>query len=139
MTILAIVNAEKEGQIESKMIKARQMEEIREAKRKEAEARAEKKKSKLVRYPVIYAPMLFLLVANVDNRRASKMNFETRRREDQATVLQKIRNPASSLERSGRVSRLLEAFNSFISVERILCISISMCAMYACIGGHYSF
>ncbi|RAO72126.1 uncharacterized protein BHQ10_008138 [Talaromyces amestolkiae] len=47
MTILAIVNAEKEGQIESKMIKARQMEEIREAKRKEAEARAEKKKSKL--------------------------------------------------------------------------------------------
>lgn len=50
MTILAIVNAEKEGQIESKMIKARQMEEIREAKRKEAEARAEKKKSKLVRF-----------------------------------------------------------------------------------------
>lgn len=48
MTILAIVNAEKEGQIESKMIKARQMEEIREAKRKEAEARAEKKKSKFV-------------------------------------------------------------------------------------------
>lgn len=50
MTILAIVNAEKEGQIESKMIKARQMEAIREAKRKEAEARAEIKKSKLVRY-----------------------------------------------------------------------------------------
>jgi 60S ribosomal subunit assembly/export protein LOC1 len=48
MTILAIVNAEKEGQIESKMIKARQMEEIREAKKKEAEARADKKKSKLV-------------------------------------------------------------------------------------------
>ncbi|CRG88815.1 60S ribosomal subunit assembly/export protein loc1 [Talaromyces islandicus] len=47
MTILAIVNAEKEGQIESKMIKARQMEEIREAKKKEAEARADKKKSKL--------------------------------------------------------------------------------------------
>jgi hypothetical protein len=48
MTILAIVNAEKEGQIESKMIKARQMEEIREAKKKETEARADKKKSKLV-------------------------------------------------------------------------------------------
>jgi len=47
MTILAIVNAEKEGQIESKMIKARQMEEIREARRKEAEARQEQKKSKL--------------------------------------------------------------------------------------------
>ncbi|OKL56989.1 60S ribosomal subunit assembly/export protein LOC1 [Talaromyces atroroseus] len=47
MTILAIVSAEKEGQIESKMMKARQMEEIREAKRKEAEARADKRKSKL--------------------------------------------------------------------------------------------
>ena len=49
MTILAMVNAEKEGQIESKMLKARQMEEIREARRKEAEARQEQKKSKLVR------------------------------------------------------------------------------------------
>lgn len=48
MTILAMVNAEKEGQIESKMIKARQMEEIREARRKEAEARQEQKKTKLV-------------------------------------------------------------------------------------------
>ena len=47
MTILAIVNAEKEGQIESKMMKARQMEEIREARRKEAEARQEKKNEKL--------------------------------------------------------------------------------------------
>ncbi|KAJ5092330.1 60S ribosomal subunit assembly/export protein [Penicillium alfredii] len=46
-TILAMVNAEKEGQIESKMMKARQLEEIREAKRKEAEARHAKKKSKL--------------------------------------------------------------------------------------------
>jgi hypothetical protein len=43
-----MVNAEKEGQIESKLMKARQMEEIREAKRKEAEARQEQKKSKLV-------------------------------------------------------------------------------------------
>lgn len=48
MTILAMVNATKEGQIESKMIKSRQMEEIREARRKEAEARQELKKSKLV-------------------------------------------------------------------------------------------
>ncbi|KAE8353555.1 hypothetical protein BDV28DRAFT_105542 [Aspergillus coremiiformis] len=46
-TILAIVNAEKEGQIESKMQKARQLEEIREAKRKEAEARHAQKKNKL--------------------------------------------------------------------------------------------
>ena len=48
MTILAIVNASKEGQIESKMLRSRHMEEIREARRKEAEARQEEKKSKLV-------------------------------------------------------------------------------------------
>lgn len=48
MTILAIVNANKEGQIESKMMKSRQMEEIRQARRKEAEARQEQRKSKLV-------------------------------------------------------------------------------------------
>jgi 60S ribosomal subunit assembly/export protein LOC1 len=48
MTIFAMVNAEKEGQIESKIMKARQLEEIREAKRKEAEARQSEKKSKLV-------------------------------------------------------------------------------------------
>ena len=54
MTILAMVNAEKEGQIESKMMKARQLEEIREARRKEAEARQAQKKSKLVRGYVIF-------------------------------------------------------------------------------------
>ena len=48
MTILAIVNADMEGQIESKMMKSRQMEEIREARKKEAEARHEQRKSKLV-------------------------------------------------------------------------------------------
>lgn len=48
MTILAIVNASKEGQIESKMMKSRQMEEIREAKRKETEAKQERRKLKLV-------------------------------------------------------------------------------------------
>jgi len=47
MTILAMVNAEKEGQIESKMMKARQLEEIREAKKAEAEARMKEKKNKL--------------------------------------------------------------------------------------------
>lgn len=46
-TILAIVQAEKEGQIESKMIKARQMEEIREARRAEAEKKEQEKKDKL--------------------------------------------------------------------------------------------
>jgi len=48
MTILAIVNASKEGQIESKMLKARHLEEIREARRKETEARQEQRKLKLV-------------------------------------------------------------------------------------------
>ncbi|KAL4780542.1 60S ribosomal subunit assembly/export protein loc1 [Aspergillus varians] len=47
MTIFAMVNAEKEGQIESKIMKARQLEEIREAKRKEAESRMSDRKSKL--------------------------------------------------------------------------------------------
>ncbi|KAI5303425.1 hypothetical protein KEM56_007557 [Ascosphaera pollenicola] len=47
MTILAMVNAEKEGQIGSKMMKARQMEEIREARRKEAEVRQQQKNDKL--------------------------------------------------------------------------------------------
>jgi 60S ribosomal subunit assembly/export protein LOC1 len=42
-----MVQAEKEGQIESKMIKARQMEEIREARRIEAEKKESEKKSKL--------------------------------------------------------------------------------------------
>ncbi|RYP64357.1 hypothetical protein DL771_008802 [Monosporascus sp. 5C6A] len=46
-TILAMVQAEKEGQIESKMMKARQMEEIREARRVEAEKKEQEKKSKL--------------------------------------------------------------------------------------------
>lgn len=48
MTILALVNADKEGQIESKMMKSRQMEEIREARRVEAEKREERKKGELV-------------------------------------------------------------------------------------------
>ncbi|KAL8952580.1 MAG: hypothetical protein Q9222_001534 [Ikaeria aurantiellina] len=47
MTILAIVNAEKEGQLESKVMRSRQMEEIREARRKEAESRQQQKQSKL--------------------------------------------------------------------------------------------
>ncbi|KAI0166895.1 hypothetical protein GGR52DRAFT_574860 [Hypoxylon sp. FL1284] len=46
-TILAMVQADKEGEIESKMIKARQMEEIREARRAEAEKKEEEKKAKL--------------------------------------------------------------------------------------------
>lgn len=46
-TILAIVQAEKEGQIESKLIKARQMEEIREARKIEADKKEAERKAKL--------------------------------------------------------------------------------------------
>lgn len=49
MTILAMVNADKEGQIESKMMKARQLEEIRASKVREMEAKQAQKKNKLVR------------------------------------------------------------------------------------------
>ncbi|KAK3373754.1 60S ribosomal subunit assembly export protein loc-1 [Lasiosphaeria ovina] len=45
-TILAIVQAEKEGQIESKLIKARQMEEIREARKAEADAKEAERHAK---------------------------------------------------------------------------------------------
>ncbi|KID87594.1 60S ribosomal subunit assembly/export protein LOC1 [Metarhizium guizhouense ARSEF 977] len=46
-TIMAMVQAEKNGEIESKMIKARQMEEIRESRKLEAEKKEQEKKSKL--------------------------------------------------------------------------------------------
>lgn len=48
MAILGMVQAEKEGEVEGKMVKARQLEEIREAKRVEAEERFEKRKEKMV-------------------------------------------------------------------------------------------
>jgi 60S ribosomal subunit assembly/export protein LOC1 len=46
-TILAMVTAEKEGQIESKLVRARQLEEVREARRAEMERRKEGKKEEL--------------------------------------------------------------------------------------------
>lgn len=47
MTIMAMVNAKQEGQIESQIMRMRQMEEIREAKRLEAERREEEKRERL--------------------------------------------------------------------------------------------
>lgn len=47
MTIMAMVQAEKEGNIESKMMRARQMEELRQARKAEQEAREHSKKKKL--------------------------------------------------------------------------------------------
>lgn len=46
-TILAMVQADKEGEIESKMIRARQMEEIREARRVESEKKEGEKQAVL--------------------------------------------------------------------------------------------
>ncbi|KAF2731438.1 hypothetical protein EJ04DRAFT_10557 [Polyplosphaeria fusca] len=46
IAIMSVVNAEKEGRIESKIMRARQLEEVREAKRKEAEKRGEEKAAK---------------------------------------------------------------------------------------------
>lgn len=46
-TILAMVQADQNGQIESKMIKARQMEEIREARKAEAAKKEEERRARL--------------------------------------------------------------------------------------------
>ncbi|KAH7348183.1 hypothetical protein BKA66DRAFT_447382 [Pyrenochaeta sp. MPI-SDFR-AT-0127] len=46
MAIMSVVHAEKEGRLESKIMRARQLEEIREAKRKEADERSDEKKEK---------------------------------------------------------------------------------------------
>ena len=43
MAIMSVVNAEKEGRLESKIMRARQLEEVREAKRVEAEDRKSEK------------------------------------------------------------------------------------------------
>ena len=48
MAIMSVVNAQKEGHIESKIMRARQLEEVREAKRKEAEGRLDEKKAEFV-------------------------------------------------------------------------------------------
>ncbi|KAI6783017.1 60S ribosomal subunit assembly/export protein loc-like protein [Emericellopsis cladophorae] len=46
-TIMSLVQAEKEGQIESKITKARQLEEIRQARKEEAAKKEEERKTKL--------------------------------------------------------------------------------------------
>jgi 60S ribosomal subunit assembly/export protein LOC1 len=46
-TILAMVQADQNGQIESKMIKARQMEEIREARKAEEHKKEEERRARL--------------------------------------------------------------------------------------------
>jgi len=47
MTILAMVHADKEGQIESKMLKARHLEDLREARRQAAERKEDERRGKL--------------------------------------------------------------------------------------------
>lgn len=48
MAIMSMVNANKDKDVESRIMRARQLEEVREAKRKEAESRAEEKASAFV-------------------------------------------------------------------------------------------
>lgn len=120
MTILAMVNAEKEGQIESKMMKARQLEEIREAKRKEAEARQAQKKSKLVRIYAYDFPVVLLKdfydsrVANWfdRNRRKRSSPFAKNASTRVAPARQRMKRPAGSRlpsqKERRKVLRLLE-------------------------------
>ena len=53
MMILAVVNAEAEGKVESKMMRQRQLEEVREARKLETERRESEKKGALVRYSLL--------------------------------------------------------------------------------------
>lgn len=62
MAIMSVVNAQKEGHIESKIMRARQLEEIREAKRKEAEGRLEDKKADFVSSPECWSTVCGLLL-----------------------------------------------------------------------------
>lgn len=69
LAIMSVVNAQKEGHIESKIMRTRQLEEIREAKRKEAEARADKKKEDFVSVAPVQAYSARRMRANGCNRR----------------------------------------------------------------------
>ncbi|KAF7186517.1 60S ribosomal subunit assembly/export protein loc1 [Pseudocercospora fuligena] len=81
--IMAMVMAEKEGNIESKMMRARQMEEVREARRLEAEKRAGEKKQKM------------------DDRKQDIKNSKKRRRSDgDATTAQSESKPEEVAKKS---------------------------------------
>lgn len=88
MTILAIVNASKEGQIESKMMKSRQMEEIREARKQEADARYKQRIAKMVS---TYGRSHYAEYHSADcwNRRRLRIRYERRGREHLTPILAK--------------------------------------------------
>lgn len=123
MTIFAMVNAEKEGQIESKMMKARQLEEIRESKKKEADARQSEKKSKLVWKSADYQ------IIHTDLHRKMQRSRFARIARAKATLLKaasqiklpKIVQSQSRVERR-RAWHLLE----IIPTKVILCIALSV-------------
>jgi 60S ribosomal subunit assembly/export protein LOC1 len=85
--IMAIVMAEKEGNIESKMMRARQLEEVREARRLEAEKRAESKKAGLE-----------------DRKQAIKDNKRKRRHTDTEVVADETESKPTSKKPKKRVS-----------------------------------
>lgn len=101
MTILAMVAAEQEGQVESKMMKARQMEEIREARRKEAEARQAERKG------------AFEEVKNEVRRGKNKKGKES-------AITKGIKNEEAAMRESDRapVSRKKVSFGGRTGIER---------------------
>lgn len=103
MTILAMVQAEKEGNIESKMIRARQMEEIREARKAEAEKREAGRKEKLVRIGYTFNTqytMLTTLQEGVKDELRKKKNKKGTKSSDADMDVE----PAAEKPRKKRVS-----------------------------------
>lgn len=139
-TILAMVNAEKEGQIESKMMKARQLEEIRDAKRAEAAAKQAKKKSKLVCCFLSFATYgeYDLLIRNRTRRKSQSVIRGSPRRviiTIPRTSLLRVaaRLTSRNLKGSGKVLLLLELYASIclcIWLALVYRLSISMSSIH---------
>ena len=93
MTILAMVNAEAEGKVESKIMKQRQLEEIREARRIEAEKRDSEKKGVLVSlhlpWMLLYAYTNYLTSSCRKTQRPRSDRRESGKERIQSTALER--------------------------------------------------
>lgn len=139
MTILAMVNAEKEGQIESKMMKARQMEEIREAKRKEAEARQQEKKSKLVcTVQLDFSVLSIFCLTNRNSRKTSRKNCETRKRRRNTVIITRVMplTRRRTLETAKIMLPPPNRKSARASLLHKVCILSSILSLYCCIFAH---